>query len=362
MTSNIRVWVPAAGLMLSLAGISWADSTDPATQPASATSRPASEIVLVRVGETVITQEDLNREVGIVRPERAAARVVSSMRALIGQRLLSLYLDEHPELVDADTLNARVQEILDKEGVQTREELEARMAAQGLPGKLEHHVRRLRIMLGREAIVREAEKRAKDDEYMKALWDRNPAEFDGTSMFTRQIRIDKLPWDTPEQLRAKRDKAEKIREDLVSGRRTWDQCVTESDCPSRTVGGDLGYVPRHLEQPEVVGTAIFGLQPGETSDVVEDRSAIYVVQVTRRHQGGLTFEQARPKMNLWIQWEPLHKIDEEMRAKHPIVGVREPEMPAPPASLPAEWLPAPASRPADEGRLGRLRPPATRPG
>lgn len=335
-----------------------ADSAAPSAKPAAA-SRPASEIVLVRVGDTVITQEDFNQACSLIPPARVANAKASIVRGLIGQRLLSLYLDEHPELVDKAKLEAKIKEALEKEGVKTPEEMEQKMKAQGTPGKLEYFTYRARNLLGREEIVRRVEKNSGNDEFLKQLYEKEKPSFDGTRMFVREIRIDTLPWETPEQLQAKRDRAERIREDLVAGRRTWEQCLTESDSPSKMVGGDMGYVPRHLEQPEVVAEAAFELQVGETSKVLEDRTGFYIIQVTKRHQGGTTFEQAKNHMKLWLQWEPLQQIDREMRAKHKVVGVREPDMPPPPASMPAPpgvGRPGAASRPA-----AMPHRPATRP-
>lgn len=323
--------------------------------PKAAASRPASEIVLVRVGESAITQEDFNREVSGMPLERVAKAKVGVLRSLIGQRLLSLYLDEHPELVDQAKLDDAVATLLEKEGVKTRAELEKRLIDQGTPGKLDLYLSRLRTFMGREAIVRKSTQRADDEKTMRELWDRDPRAFNGTRMFVRHIRIDFLPWDTPEQLQAKRDKAERIRADLVSGRRTWEECVAESDSPTKVSNGEIGYVSRHREEAEAIAETAFRLQPGQTSEVVADRTAFHIVQVTKEHLGDLTFEEAKLSMRLWLEWEPLILIDAEMQKKHPIVGVREPDMPPPPASLPAP-VTDPASQPA-----GLKKPPATRP-
>lgn len=332
-----------------------------AAQPAAASrpaaSQPASEIVLVRVGPTVITQEDFNREASQVDPRRLQSGKASIMHALVGQRLLQLYLDEHPELVDESKLEAMVQDVLKKEGVETREELLAKLRAQGVPDKLDYYLNKARLMVGRAEIRRRA---ARSEEELKKIFDKDPSAFNGTARFVCQIRISRYPWETPEQVRAKREKAERIREDLVSGRRSWEECLVESDCPSRMTGGELGYVHRHLEQPDVVGEAAFRLDVGEISEVLEDRRAFYIIKVTKKHKGGQPFEQAKVRMRLWQEWAPLSAIDQEMRAKYEIVGVREPELPPLPASMP-ESATAPAPRSAQVKPPAQARQPATAP-
>lgn len=332
--------------------------SDAATRPAaatrpSATSRPAElDIVLVRVGDTVITQADFNRACGHIPTQHVQSRKAQILRGLIGQRLLTLYVNEHPELIDEAKLQRQIRKALEQQGVETVEELRAKLAAEGTPDKLDHYINQVRMALGREALVRTAERITKDEEKMRQLFEKNSDEFNGTSRYARQIRFNILPWETPEQVQAKRNKAERIRADLVSGRRTWEECVVESECPTKTTGGLLGYVPRHLEQPEVVCEAAHRLEPGETSEVLEDRNNIYIVQVTKKHQGTMTFDEAKIRMTMWFNWEPLYRVDNEMRAKYPIVGVREPDLPPPPASRPA-----PLVRP----QRGPQRGPTTRP-
>lgn len=342
-----------AGRVGSVAGAEPASPADAA--PKVTASRPASEIVLVKVGNTVITQEDFNREVSTMPLDKVDKAKAGVLRALIGQRLLNLYLDEHPEFIDQAKLDEALKQLLEKEGAKSREELEARVAAQGVPGKVDLFLARLRTFMGREAIVRKSVERAENEQALRELWDRDPRAFDGTRMFVRHIKIEFLPWDTPEQVQAKRDKAEKIRADLVSGRRTWEECVTESDSPTKISNGEIGFIARHREETEAVAEAAFRLQPGQTSEVVADRSAFHIVQVTKEHPGTVKFEEAKLPMKLWLEWERLIQIDQEMQKKHPIVGVREPDMPPPPASLPAP-IEEPASQPA-----GLRKPPATRP-
>ena len=100
------------------------------------------------------------------------------------------------------------------------------------------------------------------DEDTRELWRQ-----EGYKQHFRQILFDDRPT------------AERVRRDLVLGRVTWRNAVRQYD---RTKGrkdpdGDIGWLSRTDLQPDLA-FQVFGLKPGETSEVVEDRQGFHLVQ------------------------------------------------------------------------------------
>jgi peptidyl-prolyl cis-trans isomerase C len=310
----------------------------------------------VRVGDTVITQRDFNADAGNLPPARIAQSKPGILREMISRRLFLLHAQEHPDLVDPAKLEKKLEEAYKLEGVKTREELEAKLKSENRLTKLQDFIDRNRAMMARIELTRRAEKLAADESHLREVFDRDPTAFDGTRMRVRHIVKYVLPWDTPE---ARREQAARIREDLVSGRRTWEQAVNESDeVSTRIIGGDLGYVPRHLEKPEAVAKAAFALKPGETSEVIESTVGYHILQVTDVHKGQTKFEKATYWIRSWVIREPIYIVDAEMRAKYPVIGVREPDLPPPPP--PSATRPAAVTRP--QRAAVTTRPQLRRPG
>jgi len=75
-------------------------------------------------------------------------------------------------------------------------------------------------------------------------------------------------------------KVREYREQIVSGRKTWEEVVeTESDCTSAKRGGDLKHFPRgKMQKP--FEDAGFALEVGEISGVVDTDSGIHIIKRT----------------------------------------------------------------------------------
>lgn len=328
-------------------GASFTMGADTASQPATAAaSQPASEIVLVQVGPLTVTQADLNYEASRLPGEQGKAMKGSLVQELVARRLFSLYMKDHPDLVDPQLLEKKLEIAYKAEGVKNRDELVAKLKARNDLRKLDDFLDRARVLIGRSELIRRAEEKAADEKVRKEVFEADPSAFDGSRMRVRHILVATSPWDTPAQLAAKRERLAKIREDLVSGRRTWEQCIDESDeVGSRVIGGQLGMVPRHLEKPEAVAKAAFELKPGETSEIVESPLGFHLVQTTAVHKGLLKYgdDEVTRVLKLWINRKIMTDAEAEAKAKYAVVGIRAPA--DPPPTPPPATKPAPTTRP-----------------
>jgi parvulin-like peptidyl-prolyl isomerase len=72
--------------------------------------------------------------------------------------------------------------------------------------------------------------------------------------------------------------------------------LAHSDCPSKSSGGDLGYMTRDQAIPEFV-EVLFALQPGQISEIVSTRLGYHLIQmIERRPSSRLSRLSARAKV------------------------------------------------------------------
>jgi len=92
------------------------------------------------------------------------------------------------------------------------------------------------------------------------------------------------------------ERAVEIRQRIREGEPFATLALNESSCPSRTQGGDLGYVQRGQLVPEVERAA-FALRGNELSPVVRSEFGYHIVQVTDRVAGRRrTLEEVRDEI------------------------------------------------------------------
>lgn len=92
------------------------------------------------------------------------------------------------------------------------------------------------------------------------------------------------------------NRAVELRQRIQEGEPFATLALNESSCPSRTQGGDLGYVQRGQLVPEVERAA-FALRGNELSPVIQSEFGYHIVQVTDRVAGRRrTLEEVRDEI------------------------------------------------------------------
>lgn len=374
MTSSI-VQLPRrgglAGVLAALGG-AFGAMAQPASQPAT---RPDPNAVLIRFGnsDAVITQGEFNSYFFNGPPVSFEHRKDDLMRDLVERKLLSLYLKDHPEVLPESVIDERIAAFRREHKLESDADFAAFI--QRLSMSRETYRLRWQVPLGLSALRKIGEERAKDEALVNALLEANPDHFDGSERTARHILVAVAPYETPEQKAVKRAKAERIREELVSGKKTWSQAVQESDYPDRITGGNMGYFTRHRRMQEPLAEAAFKLPVEQYSDVIETTLGFHVLCVTSRVPGKLQGEEARKQVRAWLTEEALYSALKEARERHPPIGVQPPQHPGerpvtsrPVMTRPAATRPAipryPTTRPGLTGPTTRpalVRPPATRP-
>ena len=79
---------------------------------------------------------------------------------------------------------------------------------------------------------------------------------------------------------ALRQQAESLRADILAGKITFEKAAEEHSAgPSRSKGGDLGYIPRHGLMDEAFARAAFALKKDEISPPVATVFGIHLIKV-----------------------------------------------------------------------------------
>lgn len=327
-----------------------------ATRPAVAT-RPAPDDPIIRLGDAaVITQREFELEMrgrAMNDPYTALSQI---SRSLVNRKLIELYVKEHPDFITTEEIDEAVNDYMKKYGIDTREEFERRLNEMGYT--VEYFRWRKMEDLANSKFNIEGTKLSEDEKLLERMWEENRTDWDGTRVVARHILLALPAFATPEQKREAYDKLKAIRKDLVSGKRTWEECLPESSCRTRGSGGKMGSFRRHLELnygDKLAGVA-FDLEPNQYSEVVETDWGYHILQVTSRRPGNQNFEKAKRLMRIWLRIQPKARAMRELREKYPVIGVQLPAPPLPEAE-PSERVDSETS--ADGQSLG-LVPSGTR--
>ena len=98
-----------------------------------------------------------------------------------------------------------------------------------------------------------------------------------------------------------REKAETVRSRLVAGEDFALLATSESSCPSKEEGGDLGSFGKEEMIPEF-DAALAGLEPGELSPVLETSFGFHVLKLVARNSTTVsTFDEVKGKIESYLK-------------------------------------------------------------
>lgn len=338
---------------------------EPATQPAA--TQPSSERILVRIGDkAVVTQAEVEALVRNQQPARRRAAAYDALGKLATNKLFQLYLEDHPGFVTEADVQKEIDADMKKMRMKSQEDWKKSLAESNI--SWESYLDLARIRSGRSKFAIEGSAMAKDEALLRKTFDEHPDHFDGSTVKIRQILFAVPLTATPDQKKQRLEEITKLREELLSGKKTWEEAVKLSNDNTRNKGGLVGSVPRYMRLSEPFIREAWKLQPGQTSEIVESPMGYHIVQVLQRSPGYRDFNAPHTQFELRavIEIQPVQKAMEEAGQKYPTVGVNPIDMnaimalPAPPTQ-PAR---TPATRPTRSATRPTTRPgmrPATRP-
>lgn len=163
-----------------------------------------------------------------------------------------------------------------------------------------------------------------DTDTVRAFYEQHPAQFtERGGVRARHILIAASPDAAAPERAEARERARRLRAEAADGADFAALAREHSDDPgSAAEGGDLGLVVEGRTAP-AFEAALFALEPGELSDVVETPFGFHVIQmVERRDDRVLPFEEARgPIRELLLQQEQQARTAafiDDLKARHDV--------------------------------------------
>jgi peptidyl-prolyl cis-trans isomerase C len=146
------------------------------------------------------------------------------------------------------------------------------------------------------------------DAELEAAYQAHPDRYrHGELVGARHILIQVPKEATEEQKKQAREKIESLLKEAQAGKDFSELAKNNSDCPSKTRGGDLGYFGKGRMVP-AFETAAFALKEGEISAVVETQFGFHIIQVYGKKPPGVTpLEEVRRQVEGQVKNEKFQK-------------------------------------------------------
>jgi peptidyl-prolyl cis-trans isomerase C len=302
----------------------------PAAMQAAAPDAELPEVV-ARVNGDPIPREEFERAVRSAEV-RAGQVVPASLRAAVHDRVLDRLVVFHLLLQESETrqlvvddadVDAEIARI--REGFPSAEAFEAQLGEWGTTLEELRTERRRDLLIAKLIDADVTPRIAVGDEAVRAFYDRHPDQFAETeAVRASHILIETESDAAPAERDDARARAEAIRSEAAAAGADFAALAREhSDDPgSAANGGDLGLVVEG-QTVSAFEAALFALEPGELSDVVETPFGFHVIQmVERRDDRVVPFEEARgPIGDLLLQQEQQARAAafmEELKTQHDV--------------------------------------------
>ena len=144
---------------------------------------------------------------------------------------------------------------------------------------------------------------------------------------TRHILFVTKPGDDPARKQAARDKAEAAHARAVAGEDFAALAIELSEGPNASKGGDLGFTARG-QMVEEFDEAVWALEAGEISDVVESHLGYHVIEVEEIAIGPtVPLDEARPVVEDLLRQQRTGEVISELVSElKKTADIREPEL------------------------------------
>jgi len=312
MKTGNRIWLWAMLTAASLASMAL---------PGFATGKPAAENKVAVVNGSVITHEELDREMNLVRQRFAnMGRPVGEAQLLtIRGQVLETLISRELLYQEGQKKGIKIKkEKLEEEyeGLKNRfpseEEFKSRLSTMKI-SEAEVKTQIERGLLIQELIDTQiVEKVVIPEKEVKGYYDSHPDSFKQPEQVRASHILMKVdPQVDAAKKAAARKKLEELRQRLLKGEDFVTLAREFSEGPSSVKGGDLGYFGRG-QMVKPFEDAAFALDIGELSDVVETRFGYHLIKVTeKKPETIIAYADIKERLQQYLKDE---KVQQEVSA------------------------------------------------
>ncbi|MEJ2033189.1 MAG: peptidylprolyl isomerase [Deltaproteobacteria bacterium] len=263
------------------------------------------------VNGSVITRNDFNREVKVLtnrfsamgqkpNEQQMAELKEAVLNKMIEGKLLFQKAQEEGTIVNDKAVADKLAQI--KTRFPNEEKFNQSMASMGVSeADLKSQIKQgltIQKFLDHKFI----QKIKVSDKEAQKFYEENKDKFKQPEMVRASHILIKCPKDADENTKkAARKKIEEIKKQLDQGADFAELAKKDSQGPSSSKGGDLGFFRRGQMVP-AFEKAAFALKPGQVSDVVETQFGYHLIKVQEKKPGGtLSFADAKDRIKQFLE-------------------------------------------------------------
>lgn len=276
-------------------------------------------IMAANVNGAVITRADvdqavhalMNRLSGQMPPEQMAGikpvMWKQALESLINQRLLIQEADREGIQADEKGIDAKMKEISSR--APSGEAFQKLLASAGITeAQLRHDIGqdlKIEALLDKNA----PKTQGAGDKEIKAYYRDNPEEFKVPErLMASHILVKVNPGESAEDRAQKRLKLAGLRGRIEKGEDFAKLAGENSDCPSKSQGGDLGYFEKG-KMAKPFEDAVFAMKIGQVSDVVETQFGYHLIKLTGREKARvIPLGEAQDKVVTFLNRQKRQKV------------------------------------------------------
>lgn len=248
--------------------------------------RQVLDRVIAIVDDGVILKSELDARVSTITSRLSGQGTGLPPRQVLEERVLDQLITESIQLQMADNMGMRISDNELNETLQriarsnnmTLDQFERQLAAEGVT------YQEAREQIRREILASRVQQRRVDsrvrvtDREVQNYLEQMAGNTDNTEYLFAHILVAVDNFANQQEVRAARDKVERLRQEIDGGRDFQSTAVAESDASNALEGGVMGWRSRG-DLPSLVSNVVPGLPQGQVSDVLESGSGFHLVMV-----------------------------------------------------------------------------------